>query len=57
MLPLDLLRYRIQEDAVCPRYVNPQSRRYRAIAKDLIAIYAAHPVSYTHLTLPTIYSV
>ena len=42
MLPLDLLRYRIQEDAVCPRYVNPQSRRYRAIAKDLIAIYAAH---------------
>ena len=42
MLTLDLLRYRIQEDEVCPRYVNPQSRRYRAIARDLIAIYAAH---------------
>ena len=42
MLPLDLLRYRIKEDEVCPRYVNPKSRKYRAIARDLIAIYAAH---------------
>ena len=42
MLPLDLLRYRIKEDEVCPRYVNPQSRKYRAIAKDLIEIYTAH---------------
>ena len=42
MLPLDLLRYRIQEDEVSPRYVNPQSRKYRAIARDLIEIYAAH---------------
>ncbi len=42
MLTLDLLRYRIQEDEVCPRYVNPQSRKYRAIAKDLIEIYTAH---------------
>ena len=42
MLTLDLLRYRIKEDEVCPRYVNPQSRKYRAIAKDLIEIYTAH---------------
>ena len=42
MLPLDLLRYRIQEDEVSPRYVNPKNRKYRAIARDLIEIYAAH---------------
>ena len=42
MLPLDLLRYRIKEDEIHARYVNPQSRKYRAIARDLIAIYAAH---------------
>ena len=42
MLPLDLLRYRIQEDEVSPRYVNPKNRKYRAIAKDLIEIYNAH---------------
>ena len=42
MLPLDLLRYRIQEDEVSPRYVNPKNRKYRAIAKDLIEIYAVH---------------
>ena len=42
MLPLDLLRYRIQEDQIQPRYVNPKNRKYRAIAKDLIQIYTAH---------------
>ena len=42
MLPLNLLRYRIQEDEVCPRYVNPKNRKYRAIARDLIEIYTAH---------------
>ena len=42
MLPLDLLRYRIQEDEVSPRYVNPKNRKYRAIAKDLIEIYTTH---------------
>ena len=42
MLPLDLLRYRIQEDEIRARYVNPKNRKYRAIAKDLIEIYATH---------------
>jgi len=42
MLPLDLLRYRIQEDEVSPRYLNPKNRKYRAIARDLIAIYTTH---------------
>ena len=42
MLPLDLLRYRIQEDEIHARYVNPKNRKYRAIAKDLIEIYTAH---------------
>ena len=42
MLPLDLLRYRIQDDEVTPRYVNPKNSNYRAIAKDLIEIYTAH---------------
>lgn len=42
MLPLNLLRYRIQEYEVSARYVNPKSKRYRAVAKDLIEIYAAH---------------
>lgn len=42
MLPLDLLRYRIQEDEIQARYVNPKSKKYRAIAKDLVEIYAAH---------------
>ena len=42
MLPLDLLRYRIQENAVRALYVNPESKKYRAIARDLIEIYAAH---------------
>ena len=42
MLPLDLLRYRIQEDEVSPRYVTPKNRKYRAIARDLIEIYTAH---------------
>ena len=42
MLPLDLLRYRIQEDAVRALYVNPESEKYRTIARDLIEIYAAH---------------
>ena len=42
MLPLDLLRYRIKEDEIHARYVNPQSRKYRAIARDLIKIYTAH---------------
>ncbi len=42
MLPLDLLRYRIQDDEVTPRYVNPKNRKYRAIARDLIEIYTGH---------------
>ena len=42
MLPLDLLRYRIQDDEVTPHYVNPKNRKYRTIAKDLIEIYTAH---------------
>ena len=42
MLPLDLLRYRIKEDEIHARYVNPKNRKYRAIAKDLIEIYTAH---------------
>ena len=42
MLPLDLLRYRIQEDEVSPRYLNPKNGKYRAIARDLIEIYTAH---------------
>ena len=42
MLPLDLLRYRIQEDEVCALYVDPGSEQYRVIAGDLIEIYAAH---------------
>ena len=42
MLPLDLLRYRIQDDEVTPRYVNPKNRKYRAIGRDLIEIYTAH---------------
>ena len=42
MLPLDLLRYRINEDEIHARYVNPKNRKYRAIAKDLIEIYTAH---------------
>ena len=42
MLPLDLLRYRIQGDEVSARYVNPKNKKYRAIARDLIEIYAAH---------------
>ena len=42
MLTLDLLRYRIKEDEVCPRYVNPTSSKYRAIARALIEIYIAH---------------
>ena len=41
MLPLDLLRYRIKEDEIHARYVNPKNRKYRAIAKDLIEIYTA----------------
>ena len=42
MLPLDLLRYRIKEDEIHARYVNPKNRKYRGIAKDLIEIYTAH---------------
>ena len=42
MLTLDLLRYRIKEDEVSPRYVNPKNSKYRAIARDLIEIYASH---------------
>ena len=42
MLPLDLLRYRIQEDEVCALYVDPENEQYRVIAGDLIEIYAAH---------------
>ena len=42
MLPLDLLRYRIQEDEVSPRYLNPKNGKYRAIARDLIEVYTAH---------------
>ena len=42
MLPLDLLRYRIQEDQIQARYVNPKNKKYRAIARDLIEIYTAH---------------
>ena len=42
MLPLDLLRYRIKEDEIHARYVNPKNRKYRAIARDLIEIYTAH---------------
>ena len=42
MLPLDLLRYRIQDDEVCALYVDPGSEQYRVIAGDLIEIYAAH---------------
>ena len=42
MLPLDLLRYRIKEDEIHARYVNPKNRKYRAIASDLIDIYGAH---------------
>ena len=42
MLTLDLLRYRIKEAEVCPRYVNPTSSKYRAIARALIEIYTAH---------------
>ena len=42
MLTLDLLRYRIKEDEVSARYVNPKSKKYRAIARDLIEIYAGH---------------
>ncbi len=42
MLPLDLLRYRIKEDEIQARYVNPKSRKYCAIARDLIEIYTAH---------------
>ena len=41
MLPLDLLRYRIQEDTVSARYVNPKNRKYRRIARDLIEIYGS----------------
>ena len=42
MLPLDLLRYRIQDDEVHALYVDPGSEQYRIIAGDLIEIYAAH---------------
>ena len=42
MLPLDLLRYRIKEDEIHARYVNPKNKKYRAIARDLIEIYTAH---------------
>lgn len=42
MLSLDLLRYRIKEDEIHARYVNPKNKKYRAIAKDLIEIYTAH---------------
>jgi predicted nuclease of restriction endonuclease-like RecB superfamily len=42
MLTLDLLRYRIKEDEISARYVNPKNRKYRAIARDLIEIYGAH---------------
>ena len=42
MLTLDLLRYRIKEDEIYARYVNPKNRKYRAIARDLIEIYGAH---------------
>ena len=42
MLPLDLLRYRIQDDEVHALYVDPGSEQYRVIAGDLIEIYAAH---------------
>jgi len=42
MLTLDLLRYRIKEDEIQARYVNPKSKKYRAIARDLIEIYTAH---------------
>ncbi len=42
MLTLDLLRYRIQEDEVCVRHLNPENKKYRAIARNLIEIYGAH---------------
>ena len=42
MLTLDLLRYRIKEDEIYARYVNPKNRKYRTIARDLIEIYGAH---------------
>ncbi len=42
MLTLDLLRYRIKEDEICARYVNPKNSKYRAIARDLIDIYGVH---------------
>ena len=42
MLSLDLLRYRIKEDEIHARYVNPKNKKYRAIAKDLIEIYTTH---------------
>ena len=42
MLPLNLLRYRIKEDEIQARYVNPKNRKYRGIARDLIEIYTAH---------------
>ena len=42
MLPLDLLRYRIKEDEIHARYVNPKNKKYRATAKDLIEIYTTH---------------
>lgn len=42
MLTLDLLRYRIKEDEVFARYVNPANRKYRAVARDLIEIYGTH---------------
>ena len=42
MLPLDLLRYRIQEDEARIVYVNPENKKYRAIATDLIELYTTH---------------
>ena len=42
MLPLDLLRYRIQDDEVCALYVDPGNEQYGVIAGDLIEIYTAH---------------
>ena len=42
MLTLDLLRYRIKEDEIYARYVNPKNRKYRGIARDLIEIYGSH---------------
>ena len=42
MLTLNLLRYRIKEDEIFARYVNPANRKYRVVARDLIEIYGAH---------------